>query len=146
MQQTLQRRDISIEVSNKGLPVMWEHGGMESNGRGTAFVIGNHRGEAKRPIFVRTDGKLACAQHALFVVKPGDVVIEATCEDRRIGSVYIYRIDTIDRDNLTAMLSVINEFKNATWIEPVPEMFDNIINAAILKATTHHCRAPCYVL
>jgi hypothetical protein len=145
MQTQIKKLTMRIEQSSKGLPVVWERGGMQNDGTGVAVVVGNHRGERKKPIFIRSKGKLVCDNHALFVVKPGDVLVESFCSDRRIASVFIYRVDNVDRDALKAELSVLNEFTGYRWCEPVPEMFDEIINAGILKATTHNCRAPVYV-
>lgn len=144
-QRQIQKINVGIEITNKGLPAYWERGGMDNDGCGIAVVIGNHMGAAKRPIFIRSKGELACKEHALFVIKPGDIIVEAFVDHRRVVSVIMYRVDSIDRDNASAMLNVINEFTGNIWTEAVPESLDAIITTAIEKSMTHHCRTPCYV-
>lgn len=64
--------------------------------------------------------------------------MEAIADHRRVVSVIMYRVDSIDRDNASAMLNVINEFTGNIWTEAVPESLDAIITTAIEKSMTHH--------
>ena len=69
-------KTVSIEISKKGIPCIWEAGGGWSN-TGYATVIAGTHGEAKKAIYVRTYGDLACKDHALIPVQVGEYVINA---------------------------------------------------------------------
>lgn len=67
-------RDVNITRSKRGIPCLWENGGGYSN-TGTAQIITDGQGYAKRAIYVRTHGDLACGDHALIPVQTGDHVV-----------------------------------------------------------------------
>ncbi|WP_374712972.1 hypothetical protein [Symbiobacterium terraclitae] len=123
------------------LPALWEHGGGYSN-TGGATIIANGRGQPKRPVYIRRAGQLACAEHALFVVRPGDHIVEAA-HHREDFSVRIQRIESIHGE--AAEVVTIAHFDMGEWDRPeVAAQFEAAVEAARAKATCYHCREPHY--
>lgn len=118
---------FELHFTQSGLPALWEEGGGYSN-KGTAQVIANADGSAKNPIHVRKKGHLACAQHGLFIVRPGDYVIRVN-RHRDEYEVRIFRIETIE--NNEAICSIVDE---------QDEQLAKAIEAAKKKARCYHCR------
>lgn len=148
---------IYIHRTKKGLPALWEWGGGYSN-TGKAQLITGPNGEKKKPIYIRRRGCLACAEHALFVVEVGDLVIQSF--HHREDFVHkIYQITAI-RDEDEADLKQLAEYSEGQWdpgdlgqkleldlarSEPQMDLSRAII-AAEAKATHFHCRRPYYYL
>lgn len=129
---------ICIERSNSGLPVIWESGGGYTN-TGYANLIGDCFGGKKKPIFVRTSGHLACAEHALFVVHVNDVIVTATRENDfiRIG-----RVLSIAEGYMTLLWEHICEYGD--W-DREPSQYKDIVDAARAKCRSYHCRHSMYM-
>jgi hypothetical protein len=156
-------REIRIEKTKKGFPALWERGGGYTN-TGDAVIIANGDGTAKRPVYIRRRGSLACDNHALFVVKPGDIVVEAN-HHRRDFEIRIWRIDQILEEE--ARLNLLHEFSLGEWsdkniervfsaweagdLRSIDDIDDEIyflcraILAAEEKATCYHCGEPHYI-
>lgn len=81
---------IKIERTKKDFPALWELGGGQTN-TGSARIICSADGSPKKATYIRRRGHLAGGNHALLIVGPGDVVIEA---DHHRGDfhVAIYKI------------------------------------------------------
>lgn len=151
-------KTISIERTKKGLPALWEGGGGYSN-TGEATIIAGPNGEKKTPLYVRRRGPLACAHHALFVVREGDIVIESS-HHRGDFSHQVYRIVAIRGDE--AEVELVAEFSRGEWDtgplgqkleadfarweagEPPTMDLSIAVNTAEAKATTYHCRSAYY--
>ena len=145
---------IPIERTKKGLPALWESGGGYSN-TGEATLIAGPNGEKKAPLYIRRRGPLACAHHALFVVREGDIVIESS-HHRGDFSHQVYRIVAIRGDE--AALELIAEFSHGKWDtgplgqkleadlarmaagEPPTMELSIAVQMAEGKATDYHCR------
>jgi len=84
---------IYLEKTRSGLPAAWEEGGGYTN-TGRARIIAHADGSPKKPVYIRRSGDLACREHALFVVREGDLVIEAH-HHRRDFEIAVYRIAKI---------------------------------------------------
>ena len=134
-------KTVKIERTKKGLPAMWESGGGFSN-TGRATIIANGDGTTKKPVYIRRRGPLACENHALFVVKPGDIVVEAN-HHRRDFEIRIWRIDQIREED--AQFTLVNEYSRGEWDIKPPEYLQAAVEAAKEKATCYHCRGPHYV-
>lgn len=153
-------KTISIERTKKGLPALWECGGGYSN-TGDATLIAGPNGEKKAPLYIRRRGTLACAHHALFVVREGDTVIESS-HHRGDFHHQVYRIVAIRGDE--AELELIAEFSSDQWDtgplgqqleadfarmeagEPPTMELSIAVDIAEAKATAYHCRSAYYCL
>ena len=73
-----ERETVRIDRTHgQKLPALWERGGGMTNTGGATIICGP-QGRPKRPVYIRRAGHLACDDHALFVVRPGDHVIRAS--------------------------------------------------------------------
>lgn len=125
----------------KGIPCLWERGGGYSN-TGAATVIANPSGLPKRPLYIRRSGSLACAEHALIPIRPGDLVVRAS-HHRYDYHIRVFRIEKIREDADEVELVLINEFDQGEWTEDYfPEA---AVDAAKRKAACYHCRGPFFV-
>jgi hypothetical protein len=84
---------VEIACTQKGHPALWEKGGGYTS-TGYAQIICAADGSPKAPVYIRRRGHLACGEHALFVVKEGDVVVQAS-HHRRDFKVEILKISKI---------------------------------------------------
>jgi len=134
-------KKMLIERTKKGHPALWERGGGYTN-TGEATIIAGPNGEKKKPIYIRRRGPLACENHALFVVKPGDVVVEAN-HHRRDFEIRVWCIDQILEEE--AQLNLLHEFSMGEWGKEPPAYLEQAIQAAMEKATCYHCRGPHYI-
>jgi len=134
-------KTVKIERTKKGLPAMWESGGGYTN-TGRAVIIADADGSKKKPVYIRLRGSLACENHALFVVKPGDIVVEAN-HHRRDFEIRIWRIDQIQEEE--ARLTLIHEYSRGEWDSDLDKNLQAAVEAAMKKATCYHCRGPHYV-
>jgi len=151
-------KTIPLERTKKGLPALWESGGGYSN-TGEATLIAGPNGEKKAPLYIRRRGPLACAHHALFVVREGDTVIESS-HHRGDFHHQIYRIVAIQGDE--AEVELIAEFSHGEWDacplgqkleadfarmtsgEPPTMELSIAVQTAEDKATAYHCRSAYY--
>ena len=151
-------KTIPLERTKKGLPALWESGGGYSN-TGEATLIAGPNGEKKAPLYIRRRGPLACAHHALFVVREGDTVIESS-HHRGDFHHQIYRIVAIRGDE--AEVELIAEFSRGEWDacplgqkleadfarmtsgEPPTMELSIAVQTAEDKATAYHCRSAYY--
>ena len=134
-------KTVKIERTKKGLPAMWESGGGATN-TGDATIIANGNGSKKRPVYIRRRGPLACGNHALFVVKPGDVVVEAN-HHRKDFEIRVWCIGQILEEEVR--LNLLYEFSWGEWDTEPPENLRPAVEAAMKKATCYHCREPHYI-
>jgi hypothetical protein len=151
-------KTISIERTKKGLPALWESGGGYSN-TGEATLIAGPNGEKKAPLYIRRRGPLACAHHALFVVREGDIVIESS-HHRGDFHHLVFRIVAIRGDE--AEVELIAVFSHGEWGtgplgqqleadfarmaagEPPTMELSIAVATAEAKATAYHCRSAYY--
>jgi hypothetical protein len=146
---------IELVVTKKGLPALWEFGGAEAV-TGFAQIIAGPNGERKYPVFERNRAyhgePLACGNHMLFVVKPGDLIVRAT-QTKWDFSLVVLRIyemfsDVTDEGDFRGVAVAILEnysLDGKTWKmgEPV-QGIKTAANAARTKATQWHCREGIY--
>jgi len=130
--------EIRLYFTKKGYPALWEKGGGMTN-TGSAQIIANADGTAKKPVYIRRSGTLANSDHALFIISPGDLVIQAY-HHRKDFSINIYRIACIKDDE--AICEKINSFDMGEWTFDPPEYLLPAIEAAKEKALCYHCRSP----
>ena len=145
---------ISINRTKKGHPAVWEEGGGMTN-TGFAQIVANPDGNPKKPVYIRQRGQLANKHHALFIICPGDLIIQAK-HHRGDFEAVIYKITAITEEE--AKLTKINSFDNGEWDFPeenpfpetigtwgvMPEKYSSAWLAAVEKATCYHCREPHY--
>lgn len=128
-------KTVNIEISKKGIPCLWESGGGWSNTGYVTVIAGTH-GEAKKAIYVKLHGDLACKDHALITVKIGDYVINAE-HNRKEENIEVYQITGINLDDKIAELSQIDE---------IPKFLKSAIKACVDKSYDYHCRTPYYCI
>ena len=128
-------KEFKITVSKSGIPCLWECGGGYTKTGDATIVTGSH-GEAKKAIYVRTHGHLACDDHALIPVKVGDYVINAGHEHGK-DFVKIYKILDID---------LHEEIAKTELIDDAPHFLDLAINTSLDKSYDYHCRTPYYCI
>jgi len=142
---------LTLEKTKNGLPAAWEMGGGMTN-TGSAQIIAHPDGSPKKPVYIRRSGELACKEHALFVVKVGDIIVKAM-HHRRDFTTFVYRVEKIeekytlwyDEIRPVAILKQIHRFDRGEWdIEPRGKILD-AVRAAEEKALDYHCREPYYV-
>jgi uncharacterized protein Veg len=140
---------VEITRTKKGHPALWEEGGGYTN-TGGAQVICAADGSPKRPVYVRNRGHLACGEHALFIIKKGDVVVRAN-HHRRDFEITVYTVSDIIteteekeyRTRTYAVLKPLACFDMGEWDnEEVAARYEDAIRAAKEKATCYHCREP----
>lgn len=128
--------------TRKGFPALWESGGGSSN-TGSSQIIADSQGNMKTAIYVPRRGSLCNAEHALIIVKEGDIVIE-TSHHRGDFNIEIYRIKTIQEDDLLE-IEKITDFRMGEWEdESIAEKYKKAVEAAMSKALDYHCRSVYY--
>lgn len=163
-------RKIQLSKRNK-LPCMWEKGGLESEEKGgSARIICRENGEKIKPIFINKGKKCICAEHALIVVREGNVVIDAIYQKDKIY-ISIFQIKCIHLEYCEAELHYLARFswrffnkeKKRTEIRKeiaecstfiyshwhngdIAEKYKDAILAAFDKATHYKCRAPHFIV
>ena len=136
---------LKIERTKSGLPAMWECGGGYSN-TGDATIVAGKDGKAKKPVYVKRGGHLACQNHALIPIVVGDYIVEAS-HHRVDFKMDIYKITGFENgENETfAFVEQVSHFSRGEWDVEPPEHLNAAIEAAMQKATCYHCREPHYV-
>lgn len=126
-------KEFELTVSKSGIACLWESGGGWSN-TGYATVIAGTHGEAKKAIYVKTHGDLACKDHALIPVKVGDYVINAE-NNRKEENIEVYQITGINLDRKIA---------EAASVEQMPAHLQEAVDACVAKSYDYHCCTPYY--
>ena len=139
----MNKTTIEIELSKRGIPCVWEKGGAYSN-TGNCQLVCDMNGKAKKAIYIRTRGSLACEEHALIPIRVNDHVVEVG-QWRHDFDVKIYRIISIDNENKVAELEQINHFSENEWDCELDEKFNAVVEAGKEKATDYHCRDAYFV-
>lgn len=129
--QYIDHNTVMITRSKSGIPCMNECGGGNSN-TGDAQIITNAGGYPKRAIHIFTCGELACANHAVILVRENDHIITVKRHHDQVA-IKVDRIVSIQEDTAE--------------VEPEtrPIAFDAII-AAVEKSRDYHCGRPYYIL
>lgn len=135
---------LLLSRTKSGLPAAWESGGGMRN-TGYAMIVANADGRPKKPIYIRQRGPLSNDDHALFVVREGDVIVSAE-HHRGDFDIRAYRIKAIrqEGDHFVADLETTHRYYRGEWdVEPTGALAD-AVDAAAEKAQTYHCRIPMY--
>lgn len=149
----MKQEKIYLETTKKGHPAIWERGGGYTN-TGFCQIACRSDGSQKKAVYVRSRGSLACENHALVIVEPGDLVIHAD-HHRGDFEITVFRIDEIRketlgkteiREALTAYCTPIHRFDHGEWDVEPPESLNEAIQAAKEKASCYHCREPHYTV
>jgi hypothetical protein len=137
---------IYLEKTKQGLPALWEEGGGMSN-TGHARIIADGEGYRKRPVFVRTGGHLALSNHALFVLREGDIVVDVQRhhDDYDITVKQIRKIKTDAEGRLVAEAETLAHFDQGEWDnKDIADRYEDAITSAREKSRCYHCREPHY--
>lgn len=129
---------IEIELSKRGIPCVWEKGGAYSN-TGDCQLVCDMNGLAKKAIYIRTRGSLACEEHALIPIRVNDYIVKVS-QWRDDFDIKIHKIISIDTENKVAELEQINHFSENEWDCELDEKFNAVVEAGKEKATEYHCR------
>ena len=136
--------ELRIDLTQKGLPAMWEEGSGYTN-TGHSIIVAGPNGEKLKPVYIRRRGGLVGVQHALFVIQPGFIVVKAY-HHRLDFEIKVMRIKKIDMESKIAICEVIHTFDKGEWDIDPPENLIPVIKAAKEKATCYHCRYPVYFI
>ena len=125
-----------IVTTSKGFSAFWEEGGGMTRS-GYAYIVAGPNGEKLTPIYIRKHGQLSCSKHALFLLRPGTLVIAVSRsikpalieEEQNVYQVKICEFDNGDFD----------EIKEENYMQPA-------IEAAKSKTRHYHCRQPLYYI
>lgn len=134
---------MTIELSKKGLPCIWEQGGAYSN-TGDSILIGDAFGNPKKAIYVKRKGELSCGEHALIPLRKNDVIVTAS-QWRCDFTINIYRIIDFDLEKKIANLELVNSFSCGEWDKELDHIYKEIVDVAKDKATSYHCRNAMYI-
>lgn len=134
---------ITIELSKRGIPCVWESGGGYTS-TGRCQLICDANGKPKKPIYVRKRGSLACEEHALIPVRTNDYIIKAFQHGGDFD-IDIFRVETINNEEKGAELKIVNNFSNGEWDSDLEEKFSDVIEATKKKATAYHCREAYFI-
>jgi len=154
-------KKILIERTKKGHPAIWEEGGGMTN-TGFAQIVANSDGSPKHPVYIRRRGALANAEHALFIVQPGDLIIQAE-HHRGDFEIFVLRYDGVEQGEFGeyAKTTTLAHYSMGEWdneeIEEAMEALSNnkdhvfydiamAIITANEKATCYHCREPHFII
>lgn len=126
-------KEGGILISKSGLPCMLESGGGYTN-TGECKIIGNKDGGPCKAIYQYKNGPLACEEHAIIPIRVGHFILSMHREKRH----YNYE--------LMEVIGINKEGGYATFkvVEPGLKHY-NMIQAAIEKCNTYHCRRAIYV-
>ena len=139
------------KTRNFGLPAAWEAGGGMTN-TGSAQIIARPDGERPYAVYIRRRGHLACAEHALIVVRPGFYILEADrwVKREKPFQVKIWKIEDIitEEDGYFAVARIqrsmtVETVEMGVFYAPIHLQY--AVKAAIEKTMCYHCRAPHYV-
>lgn len=133
---------VGFEVSKKGIPCLWEKGGSYTN-TGSVQLIADMFGQRKKALFVRRGGQLACQEHALIPVRVGDMVVQAS-HHRGEFDINLYQIQSVDVENKTLNLELINAYGRGEWDSDLLPQYQNLIEATMAKVKDYHCRSVYY--
>lgn len=140
MTQTIENTMVSVKItkSGSGLPCLWESGGGLSS-RGSATLITKRDGSKPQSVFIPRSGHLACGEHALIPVHPGYGVINIHVGHGHLegGTIGVIREITDE----SATVEVVASFRLGEWDSPVPDAVKPALEAAVAKASCHHCRS-----
>lgn len=134
---------MTIELSKRGLPCMWEQGGSYSN-TGDSMLIGDAFGNPKKAIYVKRKGELSCGEHALIPLKKNDVIVTVS-QWRCDFTINIYRVIDFDLEEKFVNVELINNFSCGEWDKDLDCMYKKIVDVAKDKATSYHCRNAMYI-
>lgn len=134
--------EINLETTKKGHPSLWENGGGMSN-TGFATIIAGPKGEKLSPVWINQRGKLACENHALFIVNEGYYIISAN-HHRGDYEIQVYCILSINKEENIANTELIYEYSRGEWDKEPFEFLKDVIEAATDKASCYHCRESHY--
>lgn len=139
----MNKTTIEIELSKRGIPCVWEKGGAYSN-TGDCQLVCDMNGLAKKAIYIRTRGSLACEEHALIPIRVNDYIVKVS-QWRDDFDIKIHKIISIDTENKVAELEQINHFSENEWDSELDEKFNAVVEAGKGKATEYHCRTPYFI-
>lgn len=135
-------KTIKLECTKSGRPAKFESGGAISTGVGHATIVCGPHGEKMLPTYIKKTGQRANSEHALFVVFPGVLIIEAE-RDEDILNISVFKIKDITEKEgkFEARVVKILECAGGEWDkEHLRERFADAIEAVKRKASCYHCR------
>lgn len=136
------RKVIKLERTRSGRPAKFEAGGAYSTAAGIATIVCGPHGEKMLPTYIKKTGPRANGDHALFVVFPGTLFVEAIREGDEFN-ISVYKIKEIAETDgkFEAVTIKILEGNGGIWDkEHLHERFADAIEAAKKKAGCYHCR------
>lgn len=134
-------KTINLELSNSGIPCLWEEGGEASN-TGSATIIAGAEGQALNPVYIKRKGHLSNGQHALISVEVGYYIIEVW-QQRGDFEINIYQVKDVKGEEAT--VEEVATFNMNEWNKPVHAFLGDAIKASKEKAMCYHCKEPYFI-
>jgi hypothetical protein len=134
---------IKIWKSKSGLSCLWETGGAYTN-TGSAQIICNEMGQAKKAIYIKRKGDLACGAHALIPVQINDILINAS-QHRGDFNIDVWKIVGINNEHEELKLELIQNYSEDNQDDYTDRIYVSAINAAKKKSEDYHCRYPYFI-
>ena len=137
---------LTADRTKSGLICLWEQGGGTTAG-GNATIIAKGNGDIPTATFVRRQGKLANAQHAMIPVHRGYLVAQG---HKKAGNKYSYELFYVQKVNdQDAVPSVVVKKFNSCdfdgkWFKPLAPRYEKMVAALRQKLDDYHCRKPYY--
>lgn len=128
----------NVELYQKGNTLIgYEKGGPLLNNTLSSVVIGNMNGGKKRAMFVNEGSK----EH-IFAGVPvtiNDIIVYVTCDVDYNINIDVTRVTGINKTingRIFATCTVIDKYRNESWICNVHDDYSDIIQAGLLRATS----------
>jgi len=146
-----------LEVSKKGLPLIWEYGGGSSY-TGCSRVVAGKVGERLKPIYIKRSDSCSNGEYALFIAFKGMVVIKSYHYNRdftheilrvkKIEKILCNQVHTVESSpcfvcedrgwNYEATLKLEAKLSRGKWSAEVPEYLGPALTAGIKKALCYY--------
>ena len=136
----------TLGTTKKGYPSFWENGGATKN-RGGANLICDRNGNKKTTLFERQRGILANADHALFVVEKNDFLIFCETRNKEVVVLDVFEVKDFgekEGDTQKVILELFYEFSEENPDSDIPDFLTDVIESAVEKANTYHCKTMMY--
>ena len=117
--------------------VGYEKGGQTLDNHLKSIVIGDCNGEKKIPCYIRPGSKEK--KFAVIPVTIDDIIVTVDCDVDYNVSIDVMRVESISKtmkDKIYASCDVIDRYMNDNWYTDIHEQYSEIIQAALLRATS----------
>jgi hypothetical protein len=131
---------IKFKATKSGLPSLSERGGGDDKG-GHARIISSANGRRKKPIYISTKGNLINNDHAWFVIKEGEIIVNVLRKGDDLD-IKVYRVKEVNNNQIECEL--IESYYGEGIEGYLDSQYFDAIEAGIYKSKTYHAHKPIY--